>query len=69
LKSAKDRLWEEKRQAIRLLHAAGLKVSQISRVTSVSRPTVYAVIKGERAVKTVRNGVDNPLSPVESSEA
>lgn len=36
----------EKADAIRTLHAAGKSVSDIARSTGVSRPTVYAVIRG-----------------------
>lgn len=36
----------EKADAIRTLHAAGKSVSDIARSTGVSRPTVYAVVRG-----------------------
>jgi DNA invertase Pin-like site-specific DNA recombinase len=36
----------EKADAIRTLHAAGKSVSEIARAAGVSRPTVYAVVRG-----------------------
>jgi DNA invertase Pin-like site-specific DNA recombinase len=37
----------EKQAAIRTLHKAGESVSAIARATGLSRPTIYAVIRGE----------------------
>lgn len=36
----------EKADAIRTLHAAGTSISEIARSVGVSRPTVYAVVRG-----------------------
>jgi DNA invertase Pin-like site-specific DNA recombinase len=38
------RLTEEKEEAIRQLHAEGKGISEISRVVSLSRPTIYGVL-------------------------
>lgn len=47
--SKKGRRWrvtKDQLQAIREMHNAGKKVTQIARVTGLSRPTIYSVLRG-----------------------